>query len=218
MIGLLIKDIKLLKNQKTFFMMLIIFAFFFLFINNNPIFVVSYVTFISCLFVVSSISYDEYNNSNAFLLTLPITRKEYTIEKYAFGFLIGIIAWILSTMLSTVYSYIYIQDFQLVDWLASCLTMLVIALLFMSVVIPVQLKFGQTKGNVAMILSMASIAVIGFVGLKLAEWMGIDVFKLIGSLSTIGSVGLLGIIIVFVIICLAISYRISLQIMRKKEF
>ena len=148
-------------------MMLIIFAFFFLFINNNPIFfVVSYVTFISCLFVVSSISYDEYNNSNAFLLTLPVTRKEYTIEKYAFGFLIGIIAWILSTMLSTVYSYIYIQDFQLVDWLASCLTMLVIALLFMSVVIPVQLKFGQTKGNVAMILSMASIAVIGFVGLN----------------------------------------------------
>ncbi|WP_028043440.1 ABC-2 transporter permease [Candidatus Stoquefichus massiliensis] len=218
MLGLLIKDFKLLKNQKAFFMMLIGFALFFLVINNDPIFVVAYVTFLSCLFVVSSISYDEYNNSNVFLMTLPITRKEYTIEKYTFGLLIGSCSWVLATTLTTVYSYLNMSHFQLIEWLGTCFVMLLIALIFMSIVVPVQLKFGQTKGNVAMILCMAAIAAIGFAGIKVAELFGIDIFGIIDSLSTMGSAALLVMILAFVLVCLGISYSISLQIMRRKQF
>lgn len=217
MLGLLIKDMKLLKNQKIFFVFMIGFAIFFLFINNDPIFVVTYVTFLSSLFVVSSISYDEFNNSNAFLLTLPITRGDYTIEKYVFGLTLGTTAWILSTIISTIYSYVYISHFQLIDWLGTCFIMLLIAFVVMSAVIPVQLKFGQTKGNIAMILCIAAIVAIGFVVIKVVEMLGIDIFQIIDSLSTIGSAGLLIIMFVFVIVCLGISYCVSLQIMKKKE-
>ena len=34
---------------------------------------------------MSSISYDEFDNGNAFLFSLPITRKDYVLEKYIFG-------------------------------------------------------------------------------------------------------------------------------------
>lgn len=218
MMGLLIKDIKLLKNQKFFFMILIGFALFFLVVNNDPMFVVGYVTFLSCLFVVSSISYDEFNNSNAFLMTLPVTRKDYTLEKYTFGLLIGISAWIFATAISSVYSYIKVENFQIFEWIGTCAVMLLIAFVFMSVVLPVQLKFGQTKGNVAMIICIAGISVIGFLVIKIAELLGIDLLGIVDSLSTIGNAGILGIIIVIVGICLGASYCVSLQIMRKKEF
>lgn len=218
MLGLLVKDFKLLKNQKSFFLILIGFSLFFLYINHDASFVVGYVTFLSCLFVVSSISYDEFNNCNAFLLTLPVTRKEYTVEKYGFGILIGSIAWVFATAMTIVYSYFYINDFQLMEWIGSCIVMLLVALIFMSVIIPVQLKFGQTKGNIAMIICMAGIAAVGFIGVKIAELLGIDILRIIDSLSTLGSVGVLAIAIVIVGICLGISYNISLQIMKKKEF
>lgn len=218
MLGLLVKDLKLLKNQKSFFLILIGFSFFFLYINNDADFVVGYVTFLSCLFVVSSISYDEFNNCNAFLLTLPVTRKEYTLEKYGFGILVGTIAWLFATAITIVYSYFYISDFQLMEWLGTCVIMLFVAFIFMSVVIPVQLKFGQTKGNIAMVICIAGIAAVGFVGVKISEWLGIDIFGIINSLSTIGTAGIVMIIIVIVGICFCFSYSISLQIMNKKEF
>lgn len=218
MLGLLVKDFKLLKNQKSFFLILIGFSLFFLYMNNDTSFVVGYVTFLSCLFVVSSISYDEFNNCSAFLLTLPVTRKEYTLEKYGFGILIGTVAWILATAITIVYSYFYVTDFQLMEWLGTCAIMLFVAFVFMSVIIPVQLKFGQTKGNIAMIICMAGIAAVGFVATKIAELMGVDIIGMMNSLSSIGTAGIVTIIMVIVGICLVISYSISLQIVKKKEF
>lgn len=218
MLGLLVKDFKLLKNQKSFFLILIGFSLFFLYMNNDTSFVVGYVTFLSCLFVVSSISYDEFNNCSAFLLTLPVTRKEYTLEKYGFGILIGTVAWILATAITIVYSYFYVTDFQLMEWLGTCAIMLFVAFVFMSVIIPVQLKFGQTKGNIAMIICMAGIAAVGFVAIKIAELMGIDIIGMMDSLSSMGTAGIVTIIMAIVGICLVISYSISLQIVKKKEF
>ena len=40
--GLLIKDLMLLKNQKSFIFMIIVFSVMFLFMNYNPTFIVSY--------------------------------------------------------------------------------------------------------------------------------------------------------------------------------
>ena len=40
---------------------------------------------------ISTISYDTFDNGNAFLFTLPFSRKEYTREKYLFSLFWGMI-------------------------------------------------------------------------------------------------------------------------------
>ena len=86
--GLLIKDFSLLKNQKNFFILVFVMAGFLTIANgaeSSPAtFVLPYVGFVSSFFVLSTISYDEYDNGNAFLFTLPFERKVYVVEKYVF--------------------------------------------------------------------------------------------------------------------------------------
>ena len=74
--GLYIKDFKLMMNQKMFFIVIAAMAIFFAVTQTNIFFVISYATFIAAMFVISSISYDEFNNGNAFLFTLPVTRTD----------------------------------------------------------------------------------------------------------------------------------------------
>ena len=57
--GLLIKDFKLMKNQKNFFFIMIFIAAAMLFAEFESTFVVSYFTMIASMFVLSTISYDE---------------------------------------------------------------------------------------------------------------------------------------------------------------
>ena len=85
--GMLIKDLRLLKNQgKTLLLMLFVVAIFMNFITDvGPSFIVGYITIIFSLFTATTISYDEFDNCYLFLMTLPITRKKYVNEKYVFA-------------------------------------------------------------------------------------------------------------------------------------
>lgn len=51
---------------------------------------------------MSTISYDEFDNGNAFLFSMPITRKSYTVEKYAFGLIFGMVFWLLATVIALI--------------------------------------------------------------------------------------------------------------------
>ncbi len=51
------------------------------------------------LFTLSTISYDEFDNGNAFLFSLPITRAGYVVEKYCFALILALSAWTISTLL-----------------------------------------------------------------------------------------------------------------------
>ena len=91
--GLLIKDFRLLKNQKNFFILVFVMAVFLTITGGDEsspaTFVLPYVGFVCSFFVLSTISYDEYDNGNAFLFTLPFDRKIYALEKYIFGIVTG---------------------------------------------------------------------------------------------------------------------------------
>lgn len=89
MTGLLIKDLKLLKVQRNFFLMFVAIAVWMQTFMDGVSFIIGYMTFCGSMAVLNTISYDEYDNGNAFLFSLPISRKGYVLEKYAFGFIIG---------------------------------------------------------------------------------------------------------------------------------
>ena len=211
--GLYIKDFKLMMNQKMFFIVIAAMAIFFAVTQTNIFFVISYATFIAAMFVISSISYDEFNNGNAFLFTLPVTRTGYVKEKYLFAATLATGAWLAATILSIVVVFIQGTEVIILEWFLTAAMILLVALMMVLIIIPVQLKFGQSKGNVAMLLVMG-----GYLVVSVLSNFGIDVFAMIDALSTIGLSGLLMILLLMVAGAGIISYLISCKIMTEKEF
>ena len=83
--GLLIKDIKLMKNQKTFFTVMTFVGFLFLITQETPYFVITYITTMFSMFTITTLTYDEFENGSAFLFSLPFSRRDYVKEKYLYG-------------------------------------------------------------------------------------------------------------------------------------
>ena len=72
--GLLIKDIKLMKNQKTFFTAMTFVGFLFLITQETPYFVITYITTMFSMFTITTLTYDEFENGSAFLFSLQQKR------------------------------------------------------------------------------------------------------------------------------------------------
>lgn len=210
----MIKDFSLLKGQKQFFMIAIMFAFIFLFLTDMAGFGVSYLMVMFIIFTLSTIAYDEYDNGNAFLFTLPISRKRYVQEKYVFCLVISAVVCLVDIALILVMNYVKDGtdvEMLLVTLAAAC----AVGIVMMAVMIPLQLKFGSEKRQMAMIAGFVIFFFLLYVGKELVDRFGIPSFiNKIGSLS-MGCV--VGMITVLVIVITLISYWISVRIMEKKE-
>ncbi|MBU3875519.1 ABC-2 transporter permease [Faecalicatena sp. AGMB00832] len=216
--GLLIKDFKLLKSQTNFFITIFIIGILLMVMQGSPIIPISYGTLMFSMFTLSTISYDEFDNCNAFLFTLPVTRKQYVLEKYVFGILVAVIPWAVSTGISVIYQTIKNPGEDLTELLISAPVMLCFALVFLGLTLPVQLKFGADKGRMAMFGVMGVIVVIGFVIGFVLKSLGIPLEEMISNLTTMGLAGLLGAILTFCAVLWVISYSVSLKIIVKKQF
>ena len=69
--------------------------------------------------VMSSVSYDEFNNGLSYLMTLPTTKKDYVREKYLFGFLLSGMTWSLTTVLLMIFNLVKDAPFDLYEWMLS---------------------------------------------------------------------------------------------------
>ena len=166
---------------------------------------------------MSSISYDEFDNGNAFLFSLPITRKDYVLEKYIFGLISGIMFLLLGTVISLVVIGITkTGSFNEIFLTAGSLFPTI--LLILSIMLPFILKFGGEKGRIAIIGVMGLIFVIGLLLIKTTEYLGIDLYVLINKLPKFEPLVYIILFLLFSVVILGISYLISLTILKKKEF
>lgn len=216
--GLLIKDICLLLKQKKFFITLVLMAIGLVFITQDASFIIGYLTYIISSFVMSTISYDEFDNGNVFLFSLPISRNTYVLEKYLFALTIGGIVWIITTIIASIYQSINTFNFIFIDWLLSVFTVYEVLLFILSLMIPIQLKFGSDKGRMAILGAFVIVGGLGFLIVNSAEMLNIDINLFLNSLSTLNIGTVVLVILILSLICLFISYMISVKIMNKKEF
>lgn len=216
--GLLIKDFKLLKNQKSFFLIICVIGIIFLMTSAEPAFVISYTTFIFAMFTLSTISYDEYDNGSAFLFSLPVSRSKYVKEKYVFGLLLGGGAWLASTIVCSVYRFARFPGEGKTEWIVTAVTYLAVYLIILSLILPVQLKFGSEKSRIAMIGTVGAVFAVAFVLYKLFQYLNIDLDELLTRLSNSTPLQVLAFVFLICGIALFISYCVSQKIMGKKEF
>lgn len=216
--GLLIKDIRLLKNQKHFFLIVGLVGAMLMFTSEEPSFVISYMTFVFSMFTLSSVSYDEYDNGMAFLFSLPISRKKYVREKYLFGLLLGGTAWTVATAVVSAYVMWKNQDTDWTSWLATACIYLALFLVFLLIILPIQLKFGAEKGRIAMLVAIGIIFLSAYAGVKIAGRIGIDIDAVLMRFTTAGTGEIVAASAVVCCVLAVISYNISLGIMKKKQF
>ncbi|MBO5033154.1 MAG: ABC-2 transporter permease [Lachnospiraceae bacterium] len=215
--GLLIKDLNLMKGQKTFFIVIILACVLLFPAYSGSFFTVGYVTIICAFFTLSTLSYDEYENGASYLFTLPITRRDYAREKYLFGFLMSTVPCILATAASYLVTAVKGTETDIVSVLAGSVGTLLAAYLLLALEIPLQLKFGQAKSRMMVFVSAGGIACMILLLGYLKDITGIEDLVLIRFLSFgKGAAAIIG-AAVFVIL-MWISYQISCRIVEKKEF
>lgn len=215
--GLLIKDFKLLKNQKNFFIILAAVTIGMSLFISDTSFIIVYLTFIVSSFTLSSISYDEFDNGNAFLFSLPITRKNYVCEKYGFALIIGIISWLFAITIAIIAGLMK-DSIILKDTIIVALLELLVVIVLLSIMIPFHLKFGGEKGRIAIICTIGIIFVIVFIIVKIAGFLNIDLITMFNNLPKINIDMLIVITSIISLITLSISLKTSVCIMDKKEF
>ena len=215
MLGLLTKDFRIMLSRKQFFLMVLVIGAM-LSISGNG-FVVAYLSILCALFTVSTISYDEYDNCYPFLMTMPIDATIYSVEKYVFGFITGLVAWIFGTG-TVVISNLVRGEILSGDLFAEVIVYIPIFLWMISISIPLQLKFGAEKSRMVMVIAMA-IGVFAFTALSnLGESMGVDSGAVQQSIMGISDQMFVVIAVVATVTVLAASILWSISIMKKKEF
>ena len=206
-------------NQKNFFILIVlILGATACFLDFDYYFLIGYFMFICSLFTISTISYDEFDNGNAFLFTLPFSRSRYVEEKYCFGILAGTCSWFLSFVITTIIQMINSNNFIFSDWMLSTLVMLPIMFVMLAILIPFQLKYGSENGRIAIIIFLGGGFVVCYLLANLLAQSQINFNALI---SFINNVDPLIILLIIFAICLAIlfvSMKISKRIVLKKEF
>ena len=70
--GLFVKDIELMKQQKQFFVLVVVMGVILNLAGSGSVsFAIGYFTIVTAIFAITTISYDEFDNGLAFLMTLP---------------------------------------------------------------------------------------------------------------------------------------------------
>lgn len=213
--GLLLMDFKFLKRQTKFLVIVGLLVFVFLFNKDMSSFGVAYATMLFGIFAVNSIYYDEANNGNAFLFTLPFSRKEYVFSKYLFGMIIGGGAWILSNLIGIGYLSMANTGINIAEWFAINVVYLILLLVMLSFMFPIQFKFGMEKSRLVMLI----LVVLVFM-LMNALTGGNHMDQLnegMAFLERINPVVLFGGALVAVLAFTGVSVVLSMRIVEKKQ-
>ena len=217
--GLLIKDLKLLKNQRTFFLIVAFICLLFVYTGTDVSFVVSYVTIMFSIIAVSSISYDEQENGWSYLFTLPINRERYVTEKYVFGLILTIGAWMFTSVVSYIVSfYRYTGEIFLNEWCGIMNLCLGTVILVLAIAIPIQLKFGAERSRMAYMVIFGSIMAIIFLLSKVFKIKNIGLDEWVTRFGNTQPVMFAGMIAGICMVVVFISWFISVKIIKTKEF
>ena len=217
MAGLFDKDLRILLQRKQAIVIFLAIAVILGF-STGGTFVVGYTTFCLLILAVSTISYDEFDNGFSFLMTLPITRQSYVVEKYILCSICGVVAWIFSVVVCICENQYKQVTVVTEDLLMEAAIMLPIVLFIMDIMIPVQIKYGSEKSRIVLISVMGIVMIVGIGVKKAVEMLDLPLESLFEKLQSITEVQILVGSIIFIIVATLLSFAISYRIMNNKEF
>ena len=222
--GLLKKDLAIALLSKRTIIIFAVLAVMFLFTGSDSTvsFAVTYFSMICGMQVLTTITYDEFDHSMSFLMTLPINRKTYVLEKYVFGILSLLAGWTVAMVVSVGVSYGRGMEIDWIGMLAADTIILVVLIILILFMIPVQIKFGGEKGRIVLFSIIMAIVIAGFAVSKLIKQAGQSMMDRLDHIATNIS-GLNPVVvtaggIILLILAITLSIQVSMLIINKKEW
>ena len=212
--GLFEKDLRLLSTKKQniliFCIIILIMAF-----SVDYTFLIGYGTMLFGIWSIATISYDEFDNGMPFIMTLPITTKDYVKEKYIFSGLFVTVGWLASNLVGVIAGLVKSNLISIGENTAESISTLFIFLAIVSVMIVVELKFGVEKSRTVMMVLAGAVFAIGLLGSKLMPEEKPTVIKAISQASD--SMILMCFVVISIIVIIA-TYLASCRIMENKQY
>ncbi|OJG78757.1 hypothetical protein RV10_GL001243 [Enterococcus pallens] len=165
----------------------------------------------------TTIAYDEVDHGLIFLFTLPISRKKYVGEKYLLSIGTIGVALLLSLGIIVVMNKIQNQSIAAEKLLFIFGFVCLLGLLYMSLLMPIYFKFGAEQSRLILMLVIGTVLFLSFAGSYLAEKMDINVANKLNTILSQPAWLLILVSLVIVAIAAALSYVISVSIVKKKE-
>ena len=216
--GLLIKDMSLMLGQKRFFLIVLGMGGMLMVTSEDPSSAMGYVMMLMTIFSLNTFSYDEHENGMSFLMTLPINRKLYVLEKYVFTGILACASGVLATVMTCGVSIIRNLEVNIKEILATGGVLMAMSFFIFAVTLPLMIKFGSEKGRVALFAVFAVIGVIVTLVMKGLEATGSNLSELIMFLDkmSVSTIVFAGAAVLFVMVL--VSYLAAVSIISKKEY
>lgn len=160
--GLILKDFYTLRQYvKTMIFMLLLFSVISIGLDNPASFFGGFIVLMSMMMTINTFSYDALAKWDRFGLSLPVTRKEVVAGKYVISLLLCFIGAAVSFALSSVILMIKpVQGFGLAEHLLSLAGIVMVAMIFFSILLPLIFKFGVEKSRMLLIALFAAPSAI----------------------------------------------------------
>ena len=221
--AVLMKDLRTLKNERRLWVSIIGVSVLFGVLFQNWYFMMGYIMFGLSMIARTMYQYDVADQGIVYLMTLPITRKEYVKEKYLLSLISICIGGILSMILTKI-GMLFTPDQadSNQEIFSAFLGILAVALVLQAIIFPVELKYDVSKSRIIILLLVMGIIILFtafdmLIGAILVAFITIfvDAFGGIFIQHFLGTVLLSAVVVGMIYFS---SYRKSVKIMGQKEF
>lgn len=221
--ALLMKDLRTLKNERRLWVSIIGVSVLFGVLFQNWYFMMGYIMFGLSMIARTMYQYDVADQGIVYLMTLPITRKEYVKEKYLLSLMSICIGGILSMILTKI-GMLFTPDQadSNQEIFSAFLGILAVALVLQAIIFPVEPKYDVSKSRIIILLLVMGIIILFtafdmLIGAILVAFITIfvDAFGGIFIQHFLGTVLLSAVVVGMIYFS---SYRKSVKIMGQKEF
>lgn len=200
--GLIIKDFLMLKQQVRVLLTIMAIWVVISVIGKNPSTMTFVIFFSAIMLPISGLSYDEYSKWNEVVFTMPIKPKDVIKSKYIVGIGFIVIAVLVSSIISIIMGSGMLAKLNLLFIPAG--------IIFLSIMFPLLFKFGTEKSRLISMSVMMLPTIIFMIVAQMGYLDHLNIKMLMKWLPYS--------FLVVSIFCLAISYKVSLNIFEKKEY
>lgn len=209
MLGLIKKDFLILKaNFKNFLIFLIVYAV----LAIKGVFDMSFVfSFVCIMIFISTFNYDDFNNWNAYAITLPSGKKTIVQSKYVATILLLLLSSAIGIAFS-ITAAITKGNVDLKSIVSSLMGGMLSISLIVTIVYPLYFKYGTEKGRITLFFIFIFIAISGGILSKYVDFSALKKYAALIENRWFITIP------VFITVIYVISYLISERIYLKKEF
>lgn len=210
MLSFIKKDFYVIKaNIKTFLIILIVYGF--MGAVGESFDITFLFPFLAVMMFISTFNYDDFNNWNAYAVTLPDGRRNVVRGKYLASLLFMLLTAVVAIILSSSI-HIYKGTLLLEEIFLSLISSVTAMVIVLSIMYPIIFKFGIEKGRIIVFtVIVAGAFLIGGIG----EIISPNFMK---SITTFLDNYYYFVLPLFTIVSIGISYFVSTKIYLKKEF